>query len=125
MFTNSEAASSGKAPLNEFNWTALDSVTQLAGIVENSMQSPQIIFKHSTSCGISSMVLKKFQQQHLQEQARGHFYKLDLLKNREVSNEVASFFKLRHESPQILVIHQGALVAHNAHYDILQTQLWA
>ena len=45
-------------------------------------------------------------------------YYLDLLNNREVSNEVGYTFQVIHESPQILVIRNGVVVAHASHSGI-------
>ncbi len=49
--------------VSNLDWNALSDVSQLDTIIENSKTKPQAIFKHSTRCGISSSVLRKFEQQ--------------------------------------------------------------
>ncbi len=41
-------------------WIVLASKDQLNEIERKSTEKPQVIFKHSTTCGISSMVLNRF-----------------------------------------------------------------
>lgn len=42
-------------------------------------------------------------------------YYLDLLSNREVSNEIAYKFQVMHESPQLLIVNNGVVTAHASH----------
>ena len=42
-------------------------------------------------------------------------YFLDLLNYREVSNKIATLFDIEHQSPQILLIKDGACVYHASH----------
>ena len=48
------------AKRSAFPWVALNDTTQLDAIKERSHETPQLIFKHSTTCGISRMVLNMF-----------------------------------------------------------------
>ena len=50
-------------------------------------------------------------------------YYLDLLSFREVSNGVAEKFKVMHQSPQLLVIRNGSVVAHDSHGSINEISL--
>ena len=43
---------------------------------------------------------------------------LDLIKYREISNEIASKFNVTHESPQVLVIKDGVCLKDLSHSDI-------
>jgi len=42
-------------------WIPLNDLQQLNHIVEKSKTKTQVIFKHSTRCGISRMVMNQFQ----------------------------------------------------------------
>jgi bacillithiol system protein YtxJ len=46
------------------------------------------------------------------------FYFLDLLKFRALSNKIAADFHVHHESPQVLVIKNGACVYEDSHNGI-------
>lgn len=98
------------------NWVMLTDINQLKNLTEASYQKPQIIYKHSTRCGISSMVLRRFEKSAVQGNA--DFYFLDLIKQRNISNLVAGQFKIHHESPQVLLIKNGECVYDESHYSI-------
>lgn len=99
-------------------WLELNTISQLQTIKEASATKTQIIFKHSTSCGISRMVMKQFVADFQFSENQVDLYYLDLLAYREVSNTVASTFNIVHESPQILVIKNGVVVCHDSHGSI-------
>lgn len=98
-------------------WIALHSVEQLRGIEETSKTKTQVIFKHSTRCGISSMVINRFIDAY-DINTNADLYYLDLLSNREVSNEIAYKFQVLHESPQLLIIKNEVVVTHASHGEI-------
>jgi bacillithiol system protein YtxJ len=105
-------------------WIALNCIEQLREIEENSKLKTQVIFKHSTRCGISRMVLNQFIESFNLD-APIDLYYLDLLEYRDISNEVGYKFQVMHESPQLLIIKNGVTIAHASHggindLDILQ-----
>lgn len=104
-------------------WIPLASLHQLEEIEEKSNVKTQVIFKHSTSCGISSMVLNTFKRNYNFTNDQLDLYYLDLHSNRDVSNETGYKFQVRHQSPQLLVIKNGIVVAHNSHGGINELDL--
>lgn len=96
-------------------WIPLQHLQQLETIKEKSKTKPQFIFKHSTRCGISRMVINQFVKQYNLTEDQADLYYLDLLSFRDVSNEVGYTFQVIHQSPQLLVIKNGATVAHASH----------
>lgn len=98
------------------NWIPLTDEAQLKDIVLNSNNKPQVIFKHSTRCSISSMAKGRLER----SEAPGDvdFYYLDLIAYRNLSNKVAQNFNVYHESPQILVIRNGECVYDDSHGSI-------
>jgi len=99
-------------------WIALTTLEQLAEIEEKSKTKTQVIFKHSTRCGISRMVIKRFEQDFDLSENGLDLYYLDLLNYRDISNEIAIKFQVMHESPQLLVIKNGVVVAYDSHSGI-------
>ncbi|MFV0541693.1 MAG: bacillithiol system redox-active protein YtxJ [Aestuariibaculum sp.] len=99
-------------------WITLDNMSQLETIVEKSKIRPQLIFKHSTRCGISRMVKKQFEAVYDIDENKANLHYLDLLANRDISNTIASKFEVFHESPQLLVVKNGVVVAHESHGSI-------
>ncbi|MFB9056558.1 bacillithiol system redox-active protein YtxJ [Mariniflexile ostreae] len=104
-------------------WIALTEITQLEDIKEKSNTKPQIIFKHSTRCGISRMVMNQFVGYYNFTEEELDLYYLDLLNYRDISNEIASKFQILHESPQLLVIKSGTVVAYASHGQINEIDL--
>lgn len=108
-----------KKDIEEFHWESLTEEEQLDQIKEESGEKTVVIFKHSTRCGISRMVLRTFEKDFQKEPADDHkMYFLDLLANRNISNEVASRFKVPHESPQVIILKNGEVVHHASHHSI-------
>jgi bacillithiol system protein YtxJ len=103
---------------NEVPWRPLVAVNQLDQIVEDSNHKTQIIFKHSTTCGISRMVLNTFNANYDFSKDQFGLYYLDLHSYREVSNETGYKFQIMHQSPQLLVIRNGIVVADASHGSI-------
>ena len=95
-------------------WIALTDLNQLEAIAKASAIKTQFIFKHSTRCGISRMVMNQFVAAYNLD-LNVDLYYLDLLSYRDVSNEVGYKFQVMHESPQLLVIKNGVVVAHASH----------
>jgi bacillithiol system protein YtxJ len=96
-------------------WIPLNELQQLDFIKDKSSTKTQVIFKHSTRCGISSMVMRQFVDAYNFTEKDLDLYYLDLLSFREISNEIAVKFQVMHESPQLLVIKNGVVVAHDSH----------
>jgi bacillithiol system protein YtxJ len=108
----------GKEESPKINWIQLTSENQLENLEKTS-----VLFKHSTRCGISSSVIKRFEKQSIELDGKVDFYYLDLLNFRNISSAVAEKFKVMHQSPQAVVVKNNSLVAHDSHYDILGIDL--
>lgn len=98
------------------NWIPLTEIAQLDLINKTSFDTPQVIFKHSTRCSISSMALNRLERDTPPSNA--HFYYLDLIKHRSISTAIAEKFNVYHESPQILVIKNGECIYDESHQGI-------
>lgn len=97
----------------------LTSIEQLKNVIQESHSNKIAIFKHSTSCGISRMVLKTFEKDIVNIKLEGtQVYYLDLLAHRDVSNAIASTLDIVHESPQLLIIENGIAVYNASHSEI-------
>ena len=103
-------------------WIPLTAVSQLEEIAKKSKTKTQIIFKHSTRCGISRMVMNQFIDTYNLDLNLDLYY-LDLLNYRETSNEAGYKFQVMHQSPQILIIKNGVAVAHASHGAINELEL--
>jgi bacillithiol system protein YtxJ len=103
------------------NWIHLNDEQQLKEIISNSHQRPQVIFKHSTRCSISSVALQRLQKTTQPQYI--DFYLLDLIKQRSISNAIAEVFSVHHESPQVLLIRDGICIYDESHLSISMDQI--
>lgn len=100
-------------------WNELTSVEQLDEIRKQSEKKPVLIYKHSTRCSTSHLVLDRLERNWRGEGIPGvEMYFLDLLSHRNVSNAIAEVFGVEHESPQVLIIEGGKAVYDRSHLEI-------
>lgn len=103
------------------NWEKIESENTLREINKRSLTVPQLIFKHSTRCSISSMALNRMAGSQQPEGVE--IYYLDLIKFRDISSQIANEYHVRHESPQVLLIKNEQCVYHASHGDINMAEL--
>ncbi|MDC6354249.1 MULTISPECIES: bacillithiol system redox-active protein YtxJ [Robiginitalea] len=105
---NTEGESRGGFPWN--NLEDPEGEALFNAVAEGGLQ---VVFKHSNSCGISRIMLGRFQG--LWPAGAAEFFLIDVKRNRPLSDLVAGRFGCTHQSPQVLVIRDGELVAHASH----------
>jgi bacillithiol system protein YtxJ len=103
------------------NWHLLSSTEQLDTLLTNSVEKPQLIFKHSTRCSISSVVKTRLEKAGVPDTI--DFYYLDLLTYRSLSNKIAKELNVYHESPQILLVKNGECVYDESHLSIQMEEI--
>jgi len=114
---------SGTVPQEgQLPWIPLDEMAQLAEIKARSQERPQLIFKHSATCGTSAMVLRMFSSS-VDPQGDHDLYFLTIQANRELSRAVEDTFGVRHESPQLLILDKGEITFHASHGAIADADL--
>ncbi len=106
-----------KSEKKAFPWIPLTSIEELDEIKEKSKEKTQAIFKHSTRCGISSMVIRQLESEYDLD-TNADVYYLDLLKHRPISLAIAEKFKVMHQSPQLIVLKGGKVIYHDSHHSI-------
>lgn len=102
---------------SKINWIPLNNLAQLNTIAESSANKTALIFKHSTRCSVSRMVLKQFENT-FQLHNNIDCYFLDLLENRDISNQIAARFNVHHQSPQLIVLKNKLSVYNASHENI-------
>ena len=94
-------------------WINLTNEEQLEEIKQKSNERPQLIFKHSTRCAISSVAKNRLDKSS--RPTGMDFYFLDLIKHRNISNKISREFNVYHESPQVLIIKNGESIYDESH----------
>ncbi len=105
------------------SWRNLEDLNGIDQILETSNQKPQLIFKHSTRCGISASAKWRMDGELDALSNEFDLHYLDLISYRNVSNQIAQTFGVHHQSPQVLVIHEGKSVFTASHGAIDPTSL--
>jgi hypothetical protein len=77
-------------PVEGVNWNQLSSENQLQVLIEESKDQPVLIYKHSTRCGISSMVMERLERS----------------------------WTVYHESPQVILIKDGKAIYNASHMQV-------
>lgn len=103
------------------NWIDLTNIQQLAALKELSKARPQVIFKHSTRCSISTMAKSRLERG--EQPGNSDFYFLDLIRYRSISDQIAQDFAVTHESPQLLLIKNTECVYEESHSGIHMDEL--
>jgi len=90
---------------------------ELENLFQKSFDAPVIFFKHSITCPISIGVYSEVSR------ADAEINLVIVQKARNLSNAIAELTKVRHESPQAIVVKQGNVIYHASHYDITAADL--
>ena len=101
------------------NWKSLVEMEMLNEMIDKSYDSPQVLFKHSTRCSISSLALSRLNFRSVDKD----YYILDIIAYREISNKIAKRFNVTHQSPQILLLHKGKCIYDASHLGISGSQV--
>lgn len=118
-----KTAEEGSKPQGGIPWRALTELAELDALETGSYARPQLIFKHSSRCALSSMMLRRFEQAWQSAAMVVDFYQVDVIGNREISGAVASRLGIRHESPQAILIIGGKVAAAASHGGIAGIQV--
>lgn len=94
------------------SFVELDSREKLDDLFERSHQSPVLIFKHSSSCGVSAMAYRKMNEYE------GEINLVVVQDDRDVSNAIEQKTGIRHQSPQAIILKEGRAVYNASHYSI-------
>lgn len=106
----------GRLEENEL-WNQPQSVEEIQNIL-NRADKPQVIYKHSYSCAISLFAKSSLESglESVAEQAGCHL--VDVIAQRALSHAIAETTGIRHESPQVIVVHNGSVVWSASHGDV-------
>ena len=97
------------------------SASHLSEILEKSEEGPVIIFKYSTECGSSSRLYLDLQKKIKEKVITNPVYIVTVQNQDALSKNIAEFFEVQHESPQILIINKKKLI-YTAHHDAIKTE---
>lgn len=97
------------------NWDIINSFEGLENAITSSHQQPVVLFKHSTRCSVSYMAKNSLQRGWSEVEGKARLFYLDLIQYRELSNHIEERFGVQHESPQLIILHEGRVIGHTSH----------
>lgn len=98
--------------------TPIATTAELDAAVATSDTHPVVLFKHSVTCGTSAMAAEEMTDLDAREGVNADIRLIVVQKSRDVSWDVERRFKVRHESPQVLILHKGEVVWHASHFRV-------
>jgi len=98
------------------NWNTISSEADAKSAVQASHDQPIMIFKHSTTCPISGIAKMRLEDDWDFEDLPSYY--IDVKSERSVSTYLAELLGVHHESPQMIVVSNGAAVYDVSHLDI-------
>ena len=102
----------------------LTSPEQLDEVFDRSHQRPQLIFKHSLTCPISSRA-QKVVDSYLggTPLTDADYWLIAIQRSRPTSAALAERSGIRHESPQAIVLQEAKVVWNASHFSITEESL--
>lgn len=98
-------------------FSPLDSADRLDALVQASTEHPIVIFKHSPTCGTSAQAYDELEA-FLEDDGSSEIFLVNVLASRALSQMIAARFRVRHESPQVLVLRNGEVRWHGSHFRV-------
>ena len=100
------------------------SISALEELLETSKVRPVWVFKHSLTCGTSSVAWAEFRRfAEDQPDAEAICALIEVQSARAVSNALAERTGVRHQSPQVLLLRDARVAWHASHYQISERAL--
>jgi bacillithiol system protein YtxJ len=96
----------------------VENIEDLNVLLAGTSGRPALIFKHSLSCGTSAMAMEEMTDLVAAGPLDVDFALVRIQAARAVSDAIAMRLKVRHESPQILLIRDGQVVWSATHWNV-------
>jgi len=102
----------------------IETTDQLEELLDENPNKKIFLLKNSTQCPISATAKQEFETFVVKHEDKNLiFCRVDVIEYREVSNRIEELLKVKHESPQLLVIKNSKLLFHTSHDDVTMERL--
>lgn len=95
--------------------TAIEQIAEVDDLSHNPNLKGVLYFKHSPRCIVSSFALRAFTKEWDFNENEIPIFMVDVVAHRNVSQQIAAHYDVRHESPQILLIKNGKCIGNDSH----------
>ena len=100
----------------------LATIADLDAAVQRSHERPIVIFKHSATCGTSAMAMEEVKD-FAADQPAAEVFVASVQSASRVIAEITARFRVRHESPQALLVDRGVVAWHASHFRVSRERL--
>jgi len=104
---------------------AIETTKDFEQVLTSSSEKPVFLFKHSTRCGVSSAAWQEFADfmDNADISETFDFARVLVVEHRPVSLHIAAETTIPHQSPQVLLIKDGAAIWNTSHWAIRKDKL--
>jgi bacillithiol system protein YtxJ len=99
-------------------WGDIKESSKLHDLDEASHNKIQLIYKHSTRCATSYFALKNLQSMPKESLEFTNIYIVDVISQRAISRHISQHYKVKHESPQVILVKDGQVLWNGAHGEV-------
>lgn len=96
----------------------IDTIDALEAVLAGTTDRPALIFKHSLTCGTSAMAMEEMLELMADPPPEVDVWLVRIQAARAVSDAIETRLKIRHESPQVLLVHEGRVVWSATHFRV-------
>ena len=108
----------------ENRWKSIGSLSHLQELIQHSVQQQILIFKHSTRCPVSSRTYNQIEAStDVLNKSNIDIYYVDVIAERQLSNDIARVLDITHQSPQAFFIKNSEVAWHASHGQISKESL--
>lgn len=95
-----------------------EKTTHLSAIMEKSEIEPVIIFKHSSKCYQSDVVKNELKKAKQEIKINKLIFIVVVQDSPILSKKIEEVFRIKHESPQVIIIYKNKVILNKKHDQI-------
>lgn len=96
----------------------LQQIAEFDHLLAQSSERPLLLFKHSLTCGTSAEALDELIEHLNDDKLDAEYAIVTVQSHRELSNAISARLKVRHETPQALLIYDGRVIWSASHFRV-------
>jgi bacillithiol system protein YtxJ len=96
----------------------LQQIDEFDRLLAQSNERPLLLFKHSLTCGTSAEALDELIEHLNDDKLDAEYAIVTVQSHRELSNAISARLKVRHETPQALLIYDGRVIWSASHFRV-------
>src|SRR5262245_38519205 len=96
----------------------LQQIEEFDRLLVQSTERPLLLFKHSLSCGTSAEALDELIEHLNDDKLDAEYAIVTVQSHRDLSNAISARLKVRHETPQALLIYDGRVIWSASHFRV-------